>query len=85
MLHSTSEILLDGKLCEDSSNEDGTKDEVYTLVEGPTRIGIAGFIFGGALIYIIQSFHNHNCKLQPLLYQQSVIYYNIYLIVRDKG
>ena len=33
ILHSTSEILLEGKLCEDSSNEDGTKDEVYTLVE----------------------------------------------------
>ena len=69
--------MLEGKLCEDSSNEDGTKDEVYTLVEGPTRIGIAGFIFGGALIYIIQSFHNHDWNQNNRRF--------FYLIVRDRG
>ena len=53
ILHSASEMLLDGKLWEDSSNEDGTNEDVYILVEGPTRIGIAGFIFGGALNIII--------------------------------
>ena len=52
ILHSASEMLLDGKLWEDSSNEDGTKEDVYILVEGPTLIGIAGFIFGGALLIL---------------------------------
>ena len=54
ILHSASEMLLDGKLWEDSSNEDGTKEDVYILVEGPTLIGIAGFIFGGALLILFQ-------------------------------
>ena len=54
ILHSASEMLLDGKLWEDSSNEDGTKEDVYILVEGPTLIGIAGFIFGGALLILFK-------------------------------
>ena len=71
MLHSASEMLLEGKLWDDSSNEDGTKEDVYILVEGPTLIGIAGFIFGGALIDIILYLLGH--LILTVLYSNHII------------